>query len=90
MAQETNPVTTFAIIDGNTFGYTTADISAPFFRVTVMGVDVTRGGDPLLLNKTVMATPARARLATADDFCAYRVSIDGYRNNPMYAFLDKE
>lgn len=73
---------TFIVLDGNTFGYTDRDTSAPFVSMTVLAVDALLGGDPGIIDNTVLAFRQRFRLATDDDFDAFRVSRQGYEQRP--------
>lgn len=79
--------TTFVVINENTFGYTTERTDKAYFRVVVMAVSVLRGGDPLLLDKMVLANWQKAREATVQDFADYRVSVKGYLDDDQYVFI---
>lgn len=54
--------------------------------VTVLAVDVIRGGDPLLLSRVVPARTDDLRSATIADFGRFRVSPRGYLESDRYVF----
>ena len=77
-------ITTFVVFDGHTFGFTTDSLEKPFIRLSVLGVQSLKGGDPQHLDKTVVATTANVRLATDQDFDDFRVSRKGYKDSDQY------
>lgn len=54
-------------------------------RITLS--DMSKGGDPLLLNNCVLVDKKDLRLATLGDFERFSVSSKGYEDNPRYGFI---
>lgn len=77
--------TTFVVFDGHTFGYTEDAIATkPFIRIFIMRSLAERGGDPMMMDHTAIATAANVRLATDQDFDDFLISREGYEDNPRY------
>ena len=59
---------------GNTFGYLLDSPAKSFFvRMAVLAVSVPDGGDPLLLDKTIVVRQDQIRPATDADFEKFRI-----------------
>lgn len=55
----------YIVADENTFGYTIGSVVNGCVRMVVMSVDVPNGGDPLMINRTMLAV--NFRQATKED-----------------------
>lgn len=80
--------TTFIVLNENTFGYTEGGTQSPFCRMYVMSVDYLHGGDPMNLDKIIIARKEKCRIATTNDFEHFRISVDGYlKRGEDYVFI---
>ena len=67
----------YFVLNDCLFGYPLDLDRGRFFRLVVMAVDVTKGGDPTLIDRTVLADGNKARVATKSDYERFRVKYPG-------------
>lgn len=77
---------TFYVFKEHTFGYVEGDTNKKILRLWILAVDYMKGGEPSLLGNVTLAAKEDLRLATLDDFTRFRVSSEGYEENPRYFF----
>ena len=63
----------YCIHNENTFGYPLSSTDAPFFEMVVMRVNVEHGGDPTLIDRTVLVNRENARPAFEEDYDKFRI-----------------
>ena len=63
----------YIVADENKLGYTIGKPSKNIARMVVMAVDIFKGGDPTLLDRTAVVT--KFREATAEDEERFRVRL---------------
>lgn len=64
------------ILNDNLFGYPEGEMHGRFFRMVVMAVDVHKGGDPILINRTVLADGSRIRIPDKADYERFKIKHD--------------
>lgn len=55
------------------FGYPVGTHRKKFFEMVVLSVDVLKGGDPLLINQTIIVNRSDVRLATRKDYERFKI-----------------
>lgn len=70
--------TIFVVLNENTFGYALERTDKLFFRMVVMAVDVPKGGDPTLLDRTTLASRDKSRQARKQDFERFKICVPGF------------
>lgn len=82
-------MTQLVVIDEHTLGYILPDQDkeSPLYGAGILHTSVLRGStlNPMTTG-TVLLKGRKVRLATKQDFDDYRVSFQGYENNPEYEY----